>query len=231
MSRRFNDEPINLIHRIPTPEQLSSARPSERSFSRALVETGAICLRAVKELFAQVTRLGRVADTTVGAKTASQGGLDEQTNESITGGLDHLDEELETSVVVRQQMQAVAAPYSEGEVNQPQSASVPDGVQPEEVAEIRAYLLSQQQDIARLSAQIQELKSLVVSQQQVLVYLGRELEASSVSSMTGGVTSAPAKRNRPVRQKSGMKDKAAAHDGPKLSLLDFEPRPASRSDL
>ena len=35
MSRRFSDEPINLIHRIPTPEQLlEAARPSKRAWHR-----------------------------------------------------------------------------------------------------------------------------------------------------------------------------------------------------
>jgi len=158
----------------------------------------------------------------VGAKTASQGGLDERTNEPIAGTPEHLDEGLETSDVVRRNEQAVAAPCREEEVNPAQPAAMPIGVLPEEVAELRAYLLSQQQDIARLSAQIQELKSLVVSQQQVLVYLGRELEVSSLSSMTAGVASAPAKRNRTIRQKSGMKDKGVAQqDVPKPSLLSF----------
>lgn len=222
MSRRFSNEPINLIHRIPTPEQLSSARPSKRSFRQVIVETRAACVRAVSELFTQITRLGRMTQTMVGAKTASQGGLDEHIDEPIASMLDHLDEGLDKLDVVRQRTQAVTTPYSEGEVNPPQLAAMLDGVQPEEVAELRAYLLSQQQDIARLSAQIQELKSLVVSQQQVLVYLGRELEVSSLSPMTAGVASAPAKRNRRVRQKSGMKDKAGAQkDVPRPSSLSF----------
>ncbi|MBH0177448.1 MAG: hypothetical protein HP491_06190 [Nitrospira sp.] len=41
MSRRFNDEPINLIRRIPSPEQLSSARPTKPSLGQKLMETGA----------------------------------------------------------------------------------------------------------------------------------------------------------------------------------------------
>jgi hypothetical protein len=105
-------------------------------------------------------------------------------------------------------------------VNSPQSVAPPAAVQPEEVAELRAYLFSQQQDIAHLSAQIQELKSLVVSQQQVLVYLGKELEGSSLSSMKAGVASAPAKRNRPVREKLVIKDKQVVQkDAPNPSSL------------
>lgn len=220
MSRRFSNEPINLIHRIPSPEQLSSVRPSERSLGQMIVEAGATCVRAVADLFAQLKRWGRMAKTMVGAKTAFRGGLDEHRNEPIAGALAHLAEGLETSGVVRPKKQTIDALYRKEGMNPLQPAAMADGVQPEEVAELRAYLLSQQQDIARLSAQVQELKSLVISQQQVLIYLGRELEVSSLSSMAAGVASAPAKRNRPVRQKSGMKDKAVEQqDVPKPSLL------------
>jgi hypothetical protein len=221
MSRRFSHEPINLIHRIPSPEQLSSARPSERMWGQMIVEAGATCARAVADLFAQLKRWGRMAMTMVGVKTAFRGGLSEHRNEPIGRALAHLSESLKTSGVVRAQNQTIAALSCKEEINPLQKAAMPDGVQPEEVAEIRACLLSQQQDIARLSAQFQELKSLVVSQQQVLIYLGRELEGSSLSSVAAGVTSAPAKRNKPVRQKSGMKEKAVEQqDVPKPSLLD-----------
>lgn len=219
MSRRFSHEPINLIHRIPSPEQLSSARPSDRSWAQMIVVSGKASVRAFAGLFLQVTRWGRMVRTMVGAKTAFQSGLDEHRNEPIAGTLAHLPEGLETSDVVQPKKQAVVARHGEEEVKPPPAAML-DGVQQEEVAKLRAYLLSQQQDIARLSAQIQELKSLVVSQQQVLINFGRELEVSSLSSIAAGGASAAAKRNRPVRQKSGMKDKAGAQqDVPKPSLF------------
>jgi hypothetical protein len=102
-------------------------------------------------------------------------------------------------------------------------SAAPTGNYVEEVAELRAYLLRQQQDIARLAEQVQELKSLVISQRQVLAYLGKELEASSLSRMTGSIASAVAKPNRPVRQKvvvktSEIKAKAVVQDNdPMLS--------------
>ena len=218
MSRRFSDEPINLIHRIPTPEQLSAVRPKTRSFSQVIGETGAACVRAVAEVFAQVRRLG---PTAIGASAISHVPVDAQV-EPIASAVECLDERVEQSAVVLQRPRAVASPSSKRDVSPPQSVVPPAAVQPEEVAELRAYLLSQQQDIARLSAQIQELKSLAASQQQVLVYLGKELEASSLSSMTAGIASAPAKRNGPVRQKPGMKDKAVAQkNASKPSSLSF----------
>jgi hypothetical protein len=72
------------------------------------------------------------------------------------------------------------------------------------VAELRAYILSQQQDIARLAEQVQELKSLIASQRHVFVSLGKELETGSRSRM-GSMALALAKRNRPVRQTPAMK--------------------------
>ncbi len=208
MSRRFSNEPINLIHRIPSPEQLSAARPLKRSFGQTLVETGAALVRAVVELWSRVIQLGRRADTAVDAESVSRDGLDEHTDERIAGMIEHLDEGLEKSDLALQQIHAVTSLCCEEKMNPPQGGVTPDGVQPEEVAELRAYLLSQQQDIARLSTQMQELKSLLVSQQQVLTYLGKELEIGSPSPMTGGVAFAAEKRNRTVRQKPVMKNKA-----------------------
>jgi hypothetical protein len=57
----------------------------------------------------------------------------------------------------------------------------------------------------------------VISQRQVLVYLGKELETSSQSRMTGSIASAVAKPERPIRQKvvvktSEIKEKAVAQD-------------------
>ena len=60
-SRRFSDAPINLIARIPTPEQISAARIEKRSFSENLKESGAICFRRVAEMVVQLGQLGRQA--------------------------------------------------------------------------------------------------------------------------------------------------------------------------
>lgn len=215
MPRRFSDEPINLIHRIPTPEQLSAARPSKRSFSQALVESGAACVRTLGDLFSHMTRMGRMAKTEAEPMIDSPGRRDVSVSEAATDTAANWTEE------VRRSPATEPSSHHERDLTVPGSAAMPM-VQPEEVAELRAYLLSQQQDIARLSGQIQELKSMVVSQQQVLVYLGKELEISSLAPMTAGIASAPAKRNRPVRDKSGMKDKTVARKdapaSPSLSL-------------
>lgn len=209
MSRRFNDEPINLIRRIPSPEQLSAARPTKPSFGQKLIETGAAFARSAMELFASPAR--QEPSATVPAETAmpSADPVEHDPSDSRFAG------ELNGDPILPHQAQVVM-PFARQATGLVPPAK-PVGHQVEEVAELRAYLLSQQQDIARLAEQVQELKSLVASQRQVLVYLGRELETNSQSRMTGSIASAVAKPERPVRQKvvvktSEIKEKAVAQD-------------------
>ncbi|MEK7870729.1 MAG: hypothetical protein AAB271_10370, partial [Nitrospirota bacterium] len=68
-----------------------------------------------------------------------------------------------------------------------------------------------QQEVARLSVQLQELKSMVGSQQQVLVYLGQELEAQQLPMAMAAAQAAPsAKKSRVIRTKSGGKELSAS---------------------
>ena len=215
MSRRFNDEPINLIQRIPSPEQLSSARPTKPSFGQKLMETGAAVARSAMELFAPPAR--QEPSVTAPSEAAMP--------QVLSGAHDYpdhsLDGELNVEHALSRQSQVVMP--SVRQATQATPSTAPTGNYVEEVAELRAYLLRQQQDIARLAEQVQELKSLVISQRQILAYLGKEIEASSLSRMTGSIASAVAKPNRPVRQKvvvknSEIKAKAVVQDNdPMLS--------------
>ena len=211
MLRRFNDQPVNLIWRIPSPEQLSAARPAKPSFGQTLMETGAAVVRSAKGLFAPPTPLEPPAAVPVDAGDVSRDvPTGQHDNDNRAGG------ELKAEEVLGQQAQTVAAPGVQMAAN-PLPSSAPLGAQLEEVAELRAFLLNQQQDIAHLAEQVQELKSLMVSQRQVLVYLGKELEAGSMSRMTGSIASDVAKRSRPVRRKpevkaSEIKETAVARD-------------------
>jgi hypothetical protein len=225
MSRRFSDEPINLIHRIPSPEQISAVRPSKRPLGRALVETGAACVRTVAEVVAQFRRLGRIARTAVGRGAATS----DATPGRVGGGMrtftsrcsrsyDRLAEWIANLDVAVQPVRPVSPPLSE----MPAGVAIGPSIQHEELAELRAYILAQQEDISRLSAHLQELKSLVVSQQQVLVYLGKELESTQTQLPTmSGVASASAKRNRVVREKPIAKDKSIPRKGPHKPSLNL----------
>lgn len=199
MSRRFSDEPINLIHRIPTPEQLlEAARPSKRAWHQVLIATGA----------------GWIQGLTAAIRPAAKS---ETTTEPRSAGMPRGKGD---SVPEPRVIRDVTRQAGSSEHVQPAAGSPGAVVQPEEVAELRAYILSQQHDIARLSAQIQELKSLLISQQQVLAYLGKDFEAAPTTARTG-VASAPAKRNRAGRDKSFAKETAVPRkdaQNPSLSL-------------
>ncbi len=200
MSRRFSDEPIQIIRRIPSPEQLSAARPVKRPLGQAIVETGARCIRGLADVVANLMRAGAApAQQPLEAAPEHRSG-GPSTDPDMSGGVHD---------------------SAAGPVSAPPTAPLEASrlnVQPEEIAELRAFLLAQQQDIARLSAQIHELKALVVSQQQVLVYLGQELESNAFASATG-VAAGPGKRNRPARERPAKEKSVPRKDSSASSSL------------
>lgn len=113
--------------------------------------------------------------------------------------------------------QQVAIPL---ESTRPVPAEQLSGGRTQELAELKASILSQQQELAHVSAQLLELKALVVSQQQVLMFLGKELDAPPTVSVATA-SSAPAKRSRVARVRSTGKEKKAPPKGaskPSLNL-------------
>ncbi len=234
MPRRFRDEPINLINRIPSPEQISAARPLKGSLGRALVATGVGCIPGVAEIIAQVRRLGRIPRTAVSGGAVSSDSSLRRTKEWVgtcirtlasrsSRSYDRLAEWIANLVVTVQPVRPVSSPPSEMPSEAPPVvAAIAPSIQHDELVELRTYTLSQQEDIFRLSAELQELKSLVMSQQQVLVYLGKELESTQtqVPTITASA-SAPAKRNRVVRDKPIVKEKWIPRKGTQKSSLNL----------
>jgi len=47
MAPRFNKEPINLIHRIPSQKQIDEARPVPAPYGQLLLDAGAVCWRKI----------------------------------------------------------------------------------------------------------------------------------------------------------------------------------------
>ncbi|UVT15747.1 MAG: hypothetical protein H8K04_18410 [Nitrospira sp.] len=217
MAQRFNKEPINLIHRIPSQKQIDEARPVPPPYGQFLLDAVAVCWRKAVEFFARVTRYEE--ETPPPGPAAAESQPISLTTEQIEIKPDHVADGAPSAAASVEQVRKVETTVVEDVVTGQQPA--PALVQPEEVAELRAFLLGQQEDIARLSTQIQELKSLVVSQQQVLVHLGKELEAGVFSAAAGESIAASAKRNRVVRKKPILKDKPIApqeSEGPSLNL-------------
>ena len=232
MARRFNYEPINLIHRIPTPAQMNAARPTGPSLGqtlgRVLLKAGSVCWRKTLELVKHVTRH---EDTSVGPRVIRALPPPRNHINEVYGETAH-SQGVQGQAVPNQPFSAfhvkpegyarptVVFPADEG-ANSPGFGTVTTNVREEETAAMRSYLLGQQQDIASLTAQIRELKSLIASQQQVLVHLGEELESGSFPTIASRSASAAPRRDRIVRDKPLAKENAVPHnehDGPSLSL-------------
>ena len=85
----------------------------------------------------------------------------------------------------------------------------------EEVHALRTQLTTHQDELIRVTAQMEEIKALVLSQQQVLLHLGKELEATERNE------SSPEKL--PVRKTKPRKTKPAKPESPEsLSSTQFE---------
>lgn len=208
MSRRHSDAPINLIARIPSPEQLSAVRPKQRSFGQVVMESGAAWVRGIAELGVQLGRVGRSAvsflrERVPGGRSLVQIGEPAAVataTETATGNA-----RLGSTITPVQPAEAGVKPFSV-QVARPEAVAV-DSVSLSDMLALRSELAAHQQEVARLSAQVQELKSLVGSQQQVLVYLGQELEAQQMPmAMAAALASPPAKKSRVARAKSVAKE-------------------------
>ena len=190
MAPRFNKEPINLIHRIPSQKQIDEARPVPAPYGQLLLDAGAACWRKIVDLFAYVTRYEDEAHPRARKPLA----LPDRTMERTTIHQDHVRPN-------GKQVQEGENPSTAQVTILQKSAQAPTFVQSEEVAELRSFLVGQQDEIARLTSHIQELTSLVSSQQQVLVHLGKELEAGAFSTNSTGSAAASVKRSRIGRKK------------------------------
>ncbi|MCC6141621.1 MAG: hypothetical protein IT389_13505 [Nitrospira sp.] len=218
MSRRYSDQPINLIARIPSPEQLSAARPKQRSFVQLGLEFGAACARRIADMMAQLYRVGRSTGASMTHRPAGSVSLDRSNGPAVatpspaTGTVYLSDDRLARwnalldATVPRIESadrlsEAIAVPA------EPPRATAAASAPLDEVAALRMELLAHQQEVARLSAQLQELKSMVGSQQQVLVYLGQELDAQPMA-MAAAQAASSTKKARVMRAKSGGKERS-----------------------
>jgi hypothetical protein len=192
MAPRFNKEPINLIHRIPSQKQIDEARPVAPPYGQILLDAGVACWRKIVDLFAYVTRYEDETSPRVRKPLA----LPDRTIERTTIHQDHIQPNVMGEGVQKAE-NPPAATVTIFQQPAPEATLVPS----EEVAELRSCLVGQQDEIARLTAHIQELTSLVTSQQQVLVHLGKELETGAFSTMSNSTAAASIKRSRVGRKK------------------------------
>jgi len=215
MSRRFSDAPINLIARIPTPEQISAARIEKRSFSENLKESGVICFRRVAEMVVQLGQFGRQAVSFVRSKRTGGSFLSQAwermhgkagpvENSAAVSSDDFLAgiEEMNAATPLERPAPVPRPPVTVTfTVPEPAETAV-ESVSLEDMVALRTELLTQRQEVARLSGQLQELKALVGSQQQVLGYLGQEMETRQMPILAASLASHTPKKIRVARAKS-----------------------------
>ena len=192
MPPRFNKEPINLIHRIPSQKQIDEARPMPPAYGQVLLQAGALCLSKVRNFFTHVVRY--VGDTS--ARVKKPLALPDWTKERFETIERFGGQGVGRVNVVEEQAQVAATSLAPNVT----ILQTPTPVQSGEVADLRACLVGQQDEIARLTSHIQELTSLVSAQQQVLVHLGKELETGEFSATSNGTAAATVKRNRVGRK-------------------------------
>ncbi|MBM4127763.1 MAG: hypothetical protein FJ247_10505 [Nitrospira sp.] len=201
-----------MIHRIPSAEQLDAARPAKPTFARMLSQKGAAFFRSAIDAFSSSLETARRSESQAN-QAASGDQVDEQGTHRGSESECRPDEGWMGGVEPDVQHRAARAQSAEAAMSPPQSLS---GVShEEEICELRTFLLRQQQDIVRLTAQLQELKAMVQSQQQVLLCFEKESELTSASYREERVASAVAKGNTMIRirQKPVAKDKAMAEKG------------------
>ncbi len=227
MAQRFNKEPINLIHRIPSQKQIDEARPAPTPYGQLFLEVATKCWRTTVDFLARVTRYEEEAmpfprpkatpqdSGAVLSPMAQTGTQPEQAIEDVnneTGGV----------AVMLQPREADHATVTSVQDGAPQQQSVTATlVQPEAISELRSFLITQQDQIAHLSNEIAQLKSLVVSQQQVLVHLGKELETESYPTLATGMGANPAKRGRIARKNLTTKEKPLPPQEPESQSLNL----------
>lgn len=212
MGRRFNDEPINLICRIPSPKQLDEARPAKPTIGQMLTQKGAAFFRSAIDAFSFPPKAERQPDS-----QDSHGASHDQLNEErscLAPESEYPPNQVsERNGQAHDQCMAAHSQSDDAAIAPPQFEP---GVSPEEeIGELRTFLLRQQQDIVGLAAQIQELKAMVQSQQQVILCLMKESEVTPAPFTEERVVSAVTKGDTliRIRQKPVVKEKAKAEKG------------------
>lgn len=209
MAQRFNKEPINLIHRIPSQKQIDEARPVPPPYGQLALEVARKCWQKAIEFLARVTRYEddlRLSGSAQ-AKSVAQDSPAISTVGQAGTQHDPVVENVRSEPNGSLRVHEIEQPTVQADGAITQQGMTPTVVQPEVISELRSFLIKQQEQIAHLSDEIAQLKSLVVSQQQVLVHLGQELEADIFPTVATGMSPNPVKRGRVARKPTTAKEK------------------------
>jgi hypothetical protein len=192
MARRFSDDPVNLIQILPSKGKVATPNPFRPSFSRFTLETGATVVRSLahaltlwsKSLRVVIVDLGhrvqdlrqridrRVAWTATSLQRARRWFT--RTAGEAKGWGTRTWHEMRTPVYPPVPVMTISSRTIRGLVPSIQRAS-PEVTS--ELDQLHAQVATQGQELYRLTSQVMELKALTMSQEQVLLCLGKELDA------------------------------------------------------
>lgn len=223
MPRRYNEAPVNLIQILPSKEKNSMSNPLIPSVTRLLLEATAAGIRGLAELATRGTKRIQIAAADLMRSTRE---LMEKGNQwvgwvivrsrRIRHGLAQVgakSKQWMAAVWVRacarisKALHEVTKPRPQHRKLVAMMRNEPQG----EVANLRAQLLAQQQELAQVASQMMQLKALTMSQEQVLLYLGKELDAMQ---MPVGRVEAVAPKKNVSRVKKSAKAKRVAPSQP-----------------
>lgn len=217
MSHRFNDDPIYVIRRIPPVDQLEAARSGTRTLGERLGEVATSLARLVAQQFMSPSPPHQ-SESNEAVPSQYQGDPDDVLHDAMAervvevkreegeeGGGDMVKENGPT--VMREEKGGTQTSLVNGPA---ELASGFPFVHPEEVAELRVFLLQQQQDIVRLASQIQELRSRVSAQQRVLAQLIEAWYPPTDSVRPDGSSLVRPRPDRRGRPKAPKAEKTAA---------------------
>lgn len=186
MPRRYSEEPVNLIQILPSQEKTRTPNPLQPSVTRVALEGIAAGARGLAEMTARAGRRLQVAMTDLARGTQEYG---RQTSQWVGRGVlqsRRLRQHLKRSglnamqwlaaMLVKLRAQASRTKAQAKHVVRQEFVQGRRNESRDEVASLKTQLLVQQQELTQVTSQMMELKALVMSQEQVLIYLGKELD-------------------------------------------------------
>ena len=192
MARRFSDDPVNLIQILPSKGRVATPNPFRPSFSRFTLEAGATVARSlahvltlwskslrvvIVDLDHQVQDLRQRIDRRAAWMATS---LQRARRWFIRTAGDAKDWGTRTWHEMRTPVYPPAPSIATSSHTNRELVSVIQCASPEvtsELDQLHAQVATQGQELHRLTSQVMELRALTMSQEQVLLYLGKELDA------------------------------------------------------
>lgn len=192
MARRFSDDPVYRIQILPSKGKVATRNPPQPSFSRFALEAGATVVRTLAHVLMLWSKSLRVVTVDVDRQAQDLRHWVDQGAAWVAASLrragrwiariikDAKDWGKQTWHEMRTPVYPLRPAVEPSNNTSRELVSVIQCATPEgtrELDQLRAHVATQEQGLSRLTSQVMELRALAMSQQQVLLYLGKELDA------------------------------------------------------